>query len=337
LVRESFEALRILADANRYSRLRGAARAAAESDGRLRERKHASGGGSGKLVVVGGEDDGDSHLKTAEWYDASAGQWRALPDMSVERCACAAVCIEGNVYVVGGWHRDSDLKSAEVYDTMARQWRAFPEMSVERSSCAAVSIDGNVYVVGGFDGRSSLKSAEMYDTSAGQWRALPEMSVARLGCAAVCIDGNVYVVGGHDGDSDLKSAEMYDTSAGQWRALPEMSVARIGRWDPRTSPAHGTGADCNWRWEGGPSLLSQSSLFQWDSGRSVRFQIGNGDVRRLPARKRRFCDRGGVPRRRIRIMRPHVLLRGGESDQIGAVGRSVRPPGGVWLLPNAAE
>ena len=93
LVRESVEALRILADANRWSRLRGAERAAAESDGRLHKRKHASGGGSGELVVVGGEDDGSSDLKTAEMYDASAGQWQALPDMSVERptmTGCAA-------------------------------------------------------------------------------------------------------------------------------------------------------------------------------------------------------------------------------------------------------
>jgi hypothetical protein len=51
LVTESFEALRILAEASRYSRLKGAARAAAESDGRLCKRKHASGG---ELVVVGG-------------------------------------------------------------------------------------------------------------------------------------------------------------------------------------------------------------------------------------------------------------------------------------------
>ena len=50
-------------------------------------------------MVVGGEDDGDSNLKTAEWYDTSAGQWRALPDMSVAREGCVAVCIEGNVYV----------------------------------------------------------------------------------------------------------------------------------------------------------------------------------------------------------------------------------------------
>ncbi len=48
---ESSEALRIFAEASRYSWLKGAARAAVESDGRLRKRKHALGG---ELVVVGG-------------------------------------------------------------------------------------------------------------------------------------------------------------------------------------------------------------------------------------------------------------------------------------------
>ena len=70
LVRESVEAMRTVLDANRNSRLRGAERAAAESDGRLRKRTHASGG---ELVVVGGEDDGGSCLKSAEMYDTSAG------------------------------------------------------------------------------------------------------------------------------------------------------------------------------------------------------------------------------------------------------------------------
>jgi hypothetical protein len=89
-------------------------------------RKHASGGG-------GGEDE-YGPLKTAEIYDTSAGQWRALPDMSVERCACAAVCIEGNVYVVGGHdgHSSESMKSAEMYDRSAGQWRALPDMSMAR-------------------------------------------------------------------------------------------------------------------------------------------------------------------------------------------------------------
>ena len=111
--------------------MRGAERAVAESDGRLRKRKHAS---SGELVVVGGDDEGDSNLKTAEWYDTSAAQWRALPDMSVARSGFAAGCIDGNVYVMGGSDGDPCLKSAEMYDTSAGQWRALPDMSGERYS-----------------------------------------------------------------------------------------------------------------------------------------------------------------------------------------------------------
>ena len=128
-----------------------------------------------------------------------------MPEMSAARWACAAVCIEGNVYVVGGKSGRSHLKSAEMYDTTsARQWQALPEMTVARQGCAAVCIEGNVYVVGGQDGDSDLKSAEMYDASAGQWRALPEMSVERSSCS-----GGVYrrgrVCGGRN----------------QWRLSPE--------------------------------------------------------------------------------------------------------------------
>jgi hypothetical protein len=71
LVMESFEAMRIVLEASRDSRLKGAARAAAESNGRLRKRKHAWGT---ELMVVGGEvnDDDDSdddgfHLDRLRW------------------------------------------------------------------------------------------------------------------------------------------------------------------------------------------------------------------------------------------------------------------------------
>ena len=56
-----------------------------------------------------------------------------MPEMSVARWGCAAVCIEGNVYVVGGKGSDgSALKSVEVYDGPSGQWRALPETIVAR-------------------------------------------------------------------------------------------------------------------------------------------------------------------------------------------------------------
>ena len=93
------------------------------------------------MCVMGGSD-GYSHLRSAEMYDTSAGQWRALPEMSVARGGYAAVCIDGNVYVVGG---ESDattqLASMECYDPVASEWRTLPSMGSARWCCAAVACD----------------------------------------------------------------------------------------------------------------------------------------------------------------------------------------------------
>ena len=142
---ESLEALRIVAEASRDTRLKGAARAAAESNGRLRKRKHALGT---ELVVVGGTGSDGSPRKSCEVHDGPSGQWRALPEMSVARSGCVAVCIDGNVYVVGGYGGRSFLKSAEMYDRSAGQWRALSDMSVARNGCAAIkSLFGRLYFI----------------------------------------------------------------------------------------------------------------------------------------------------------------------------------------------
>jgi hypothetical protein len=47
-----------------------------------------------------------------------------LPDMSVARNGCAAVCIEGHVYVVGGSDGATKHASVECYDPIASEWPA---------------------------------------------------------------------------------------------------------------------------------------------------------------------------------------------------------------------
>jgi hypothetical protein len=75
-------------------------------------------------------------------YDASAGQWRALPEMSTARYGCAAVCIDGNVYVVGSASdAATSLASMECYDPIANEWRTMPSMSSARLFCAAVACE----------------------------------------------------------------------------------------------------------------------------------------------------------------------------------------------------
>ncbi len=65
-----------------------------------------------------------------------------MPDVSVARSACAAVCIDGNVYVVGGLSdAEAVLASMECYDPIASEWRTLPSMSDTRRYCAAVACD----------------------------------------------------------------------------------------------------------------------------------------------------------------------------------------------------
>ncbi len=73
-------------------------------------------------------------LASMEMYDGSTRLWRALPEMSVARQGCAAVGIEGSVYMVGGETRHA---GAECYDPVANECRTLPSMSTVRWFCAA--------------------------------------------------------------------------------------------------------------------------------------------------------------------------------------------------------
>jgi N-acetylneuraminic acid mutarotase len=61
--------------------------------------------------------------------------------MSVERYGCAAACIDGLLYVVGGSDADDRaVASAECYDPATKQWRGLPDMSVARANFVAVAL-----------------------------------------------------------------------------------------------------------------------------------------------------------------------------------------------------
>jgi N-acetylneuraminic acid mutarotase len=178
--------------------------------------------GAHRFIVVGGRG-----LKSVESYDTITQQWKAYPDMTVERLGCGVSSVNGAIYLLGGRHGGANWQSAERYDPAKMEWRALPDMSTPRSSCGACAVDGLVYVLGGSDGHSRLKSAEYFDPAKNEWYALPDMKVRRKGCGVASLGQVIYVVGGIDSaGSWLRSAECFDTVARQWRSLPDMSVER---------------------------------------------------------------------------------------------------------------
>jgi hypothetical protein len=61
--------------------------------------------GSSKVLII-------EPLASADCYDPSTGDWRGVPDMMVARSCCAAACVDGVLYVVGGYASGCDTKKA---------------------------------------------------------------------------------------------------------------------------------------------------------------------------------------------------------------------------------
>ena len=86
--------------------------------------------------------DADTALASAECYDPATRQWRALPAMSVARYECAAECLEGCGYVVGGTNGSGDsLASAERYDPVTNAWSPLPSMLTPFDVCASAAVE----------------------------------------------------------------------------------------------------------------------------------------------------------------------------------------------------
>jgi hypothetical protein len=106
----------------------------------------------GRVLVVGGLDDANHPLASAELLDARGQAWRTLPPMHVARYAHTATLLaDGRVLVAGGMGEDGrPLRSVELWDPRSDAWSEGAELPVGLYGHAAVRVaSGAVLVAGG--------------------------------------------------------------------------------------------------------------------------------------------------------------------------------------------
>jgi N-acetylneuraminic acid mutarotase len=187
---------------------------------------------NGKVLVVGGRDNGANVLDSAELYDPVTGMWSVTGRLNNPRGEYTATLLpDGRVLVVGGdtspW--DYGPSTAERYDPGTGTWSLTGSLNVTRCCHSATLLQsGKVLVAGGF-GSDSIKSAELYDPATGTWSPTGSLNVARYWHSATLLqDGRVLVAGGsNDGDlaSTLSSAELYDPADGTWVVVANLSAS----------------------------------------------------------------------------------------------------------------
>ena len=186
----------------------------------------------GKVLVVGGSQDGSPDGPFAELYDPLSGTWTAAGNMATMRYSHTTTLLpNGTVLVAGGYIRGTrelcgqpsgtsvdcanPLASAELYDPQTGAWSATQRMIAARGGHTATLLpDGTVLVAGGYirstrelcgqpsgspsvECMNPLASAELYDPQTGAWSATHNMVEPRgAHTATLLADGRVLVAGG---------------------------------------------------------------------------------------------------------------------------------------------
>jgi hypothetical protein len=172
----------------------------------------------GRILVVGGYDDGDS-LNTAEIFDPKTNAFSPLgATMGEVRYAPAVAALrDGRVLVAGGWDNNTgDLASAEVFNPSTGSFSPVGSMAIPREEAGAALLpDGRVLVVGGYDDGDTLNSTEIFDPNTNAFSPGPTLPHPTYGPAAAVISGGqILIAGGYDNDTGdyLSSAFVFSPS-----------------------------------------------------------------------------------------------------------------------------
>ena len=197
----------------------------------------------GRVLIVGGNDEGSHTTPTAELYDPSTGTFSPTGSLGTARGFHTATRLpDGRVLIAGGdvaaWDDNGPfLASAEVYDPATGTFSPAGPLAQGRSHHAATLLpDGRVLVSGGVNngGSTSLASAELFDPATGTFSPTGPMTDGRVyHTATVLSDGRVLVAGGcpfgrvyANNPQFLKSAELYDPATGTFTPTGSMSYGR---------------------------------------------------------------------------------------------------------------
>jgi Kelch motif/Galactose oxidase, central domain len=166
----------------------------------------------GRVLVVGGQDEGVAIFKSTEIYDPPQDRWISAAPMAVARSGhVAALMPDGDVLVAGGQGVEPNglnvsLASAEVYDPRTNLWVTVANMrDFQAQDTATVLRNGMVLFVGA----TGQSRPELFDLAHNRWSNSGPSMDRYQHTATRLSNGKVLIVGGY-GIESLSSVLIYD-------------------------------------------------------------------------------------------------------------------------------
>lgn len=181
--------------------------------------------GDGRVLVIGGEDDGHVFPYEVPAFDPATETFVPFAQLSSGRVAHMAIPLySGEVLVAGGIIAQTGTPRAETIHPTTGVVTATANSPARHRSWAAATLtmDGQALICGGLVGAVRDDTVEIYDPETRRFSLLPgKLQVARLQHTVVRIDANRFLVyGGNTADLQPAPPEIYDMVSGNSTVLP---------------------------------------------------------------------------------------------------------------------
>lgn len=177
------------------------------------------------IVALAGIDGAGAPVLAVERFDGAAWvEETVLPGRG--RNAPAAVALDGDIYVLGGFDTTSNVPVdiVDVYAMGTRRWSVGAPLPTARGGHAAVVLAGRIHVIGGGNSRSTIADHDVFDPSTGGWSARAGLPRAAGSVAAVVHAGKLFAIGGRSGGEDFGAVDVYDPATDAWTPGPAIAA-----------------------------------------------------------------------------------------------------------------
>lgn len=162
--------------------------------------------------------------------NAQGQSWSFTGSMHEARVyPAAALLSNGQVLVVGGYHRGLIVGVAELYNPATGTFTTTGSLNTARYGATATLLHtGKVLIAGGQNTSGVIASTELYDPSTGTFSVGATESCACDAVPTLLANGMVLFSGGFNGSTAVATAELYNPSTGTFSPTGNLNVARAG-------------------------------------------------------------------------------------------------------------
>ncbi|MEM9191116.1 MAG: hypothetical protein AAGF12_18180 [Myxococcota bacterium] len=165
-------------------------------------------------------DDGSVDAQT----DAEVAAWRSETSTNLPLQEIAAVTLDDQIYVFGGFESDGGgfpnvVATVQIYNTSTQSWSAGPALPGPRHHIMVTTDGANIYAIGGMSNRSFdlVNTAWVLRPGEESWESLQSLPEPRAAGVAGVICDKIYVAAGQGRGGRLADSTLvFDLSLGTW-------------------------------------------------------------------------------------------------------------------------